>query len=81
MGGLLNKRLLRLALALQQFDIRIEYRPGKDHANADGMSRQAWPSSDVQSAQVCISDLSPSQILGGEMWAEDQRKRRNKERR
>ncbi len=64
-GSSLNKRLLRLALALQQFDVRIEYRPGKDHANADGMSRQAWPSSDAESAQVCISDLSPSQILGG----------------
>ncbi len=64
-GSHLNKRLLRFALVLQQFNVFLEYRPGKLHANADGMSRQAWPSAEVESAQVCSSDLSPGQILGG----------------
>ncbi len=64
-GSHLNKHLLRFALVLQQFNVFLEYRPGKLHANADGMSRQAWPSAEVESAQVFSSDLSPGQILAG----------------
>ncbi len=41
-GSHLDKRLLRFALVIQQFNASIMYRPGKLHANADGMSRQAW---------------------------------------
>jgi len=64
-GCHLNKRLLRFALVLQQFNVSLVYRPGKLHANADGMSRQAWPSPDVKAAQMGSSDLSLSQILAG----------------
>ncbi len=41
-GSHLNKCLLRFALVIQQFNASMMYRPGKLHANADGMSRQAW---------------------------------------
>ncbi len=63
-GTSLNKRLLRFALALQQFDVRMEYRPGKNHANADGMSRQAWPEPDANPAQEVVRFV-PKPNLGG----------------
>ena len=69
-GSGLNKRLLRLALALQQFQVRLEYRPGKAHGNADGMSRQAWPESEDVSARGSVRFV-PSQILvGGDVGGE-----------
>ncbi|XP_033739131.1 uncharacterized protein LOC117326489 [Pecten maximus] len=34
-----NQRLLRWALALQQYNFCVRYRKGKDNANADGLSR------------------------------------------
>lgn len=39
----LNRRLTRWSLYLQEFNMDIAYRPGKQNGNADGMSRQAWP--------------------------------------
>ncbi len=62
-GSSLNKRLLRFALALQQFDVQIIHRLGKSHSNADGMSRQAWPDDDE--AAQCLSDSPPGRILAG----------------
>ncbi len=79
-GSYLNKHLLRFALVLQQFNVTLEYRPGKLHANADGMSRQAWPASEVDSAHDVSSDLPPGQILGGEMWTEGWRDRETRQR-
>ncbi|CAJ0918105.1 unnamed protein product [Ranitomeya imitator] len=38
-----NGRLLRWSLALQQFDFTIEHKTGKEHGNADGLSRQGEP--------------------------------------
>lgn len=40
-----NRRLTRWALQLQGFHYTIQYRPGKENANADGMSRQSWTTS------------------------------------
>ena len=39
---LLNRRLWRWALFLQDFNVVFEYRPGRENAVADGLSRQAW---------------------------------------
>ena len=38
----LNNRLHNYALQLQKYSVKLEYRPGKFHANVDGLSRQAW---------------------------------------
>ena len=38
-----NRRLMRWALFLQDFDFVVTYRPGPDNSNADGLSRQCWP--------------------------------------
>ena len=32
---------------LQQFDMKIEHRAGRLHANADGLSRRPWPANQV----------------------------------
>ena len=37
-----NGHLARWALMLQPFDFEIRHRPGRDNANADGLSRQSW---------------------------------------
>ena len=36
-----NSRLTQWALAVQPYDFRVQHRPGKANANADGLSRQA----------------------------------------
>ena len=41
-SGKLNGHLLRWALALQLYSFKVKFRPGKDHSNADGLSRQDW---------------------------------------
>lgn len=38
-----NGRLTRWAMALQPYHFTILHRPGADHGNADGLSRQSWP--------------------------------------
>lgn len=37
-----NGPLMRWALSLQPYSFTVVYRPGKQNANADGLSRQAW---------------------------------------
>ena len=62
----LNTRLKRMALFLQDKDIYIHYRPGKESANADGLSRQFDDSSaknDTNSSSPC--SLPQVQAAGG----------------
>jgi transposase InsO family protein len=41
-----NPRLTRWALAIQPFEFVIKHKPGSQHGNADGLSRQAWSEGD-----------------------------------
>ena len=36
-----NSRLTRWTLALQPYNFDVTYKPGKEHTNTDGLSRQA----------------------------------------
>ena len=38
----LNRRLQRMAMRLQEWDLKIMYRPGGENANPDTLSRQKW---------------------------------------
>ncbi len=78
-GSHLNKRLLRFALVIQQFNASIMYRPGKLHANADGMSRQAWTETDDETAQCVVSASPPSSriLVGGDVGGEERENREN----
>ena len=66
--------LARWHMLLGQFSVTFEYRPGAQHANADGMSRQCGqfskPDCPVSSSDVRVldvdSDLLPE--LSGETW-------------
>ena len=55
----LNAKLWRWALYLQQFDIRFQYLPGKFYTVADCLSRQAWPSPDQEEelSTVAMDDV------------------------
>lgn len=54
----LNKRLTRWALFLSEFSFEVQYRKGKDNANADGLSRNPIPAKDADS-MVDIPDQLP----------------------
>lgn len=61
-------RLTRWALALQPYHFTITHRPGKDHGNADGLSRQSWPTAlDEPSQESSAGDRAPS-VEGGGCW-------------
>jgi len=49
----LNGRLTRWALILQHYSFMVKYRPGKQHQNADGLSRQAWAEQDRTQMTMC----------------------------
>ena len=58
--------LARWYLLLGQFSVTFEYRPGAQHANADGMSRQCdqcWrPDCPVSSSASQVADLDASSV-------------------
>ena len=74
-GTSLNKRLLRFALSLQTYQATIIYKPGKDLANADAMSRQCWTELPSNAAHG-ESDSTPGRILaGGDVGGEHRQER------
>ena len=49
---------------LGQFSVTVEYRPGAQHANADGMSRQCGrPDCPVSSSDSQVAELDTSSVL------------------
>ena len=52
---------------LGQFSVTFEYRPGAQHANADGMSKQCGqcrrPDCPVSSSESLVADLDASSVL------------------
>ncbi len=60
-GSHLNKRLRRLALKLQGWNVSIKYRPGIENRNADGLSWRNWENDDADVCQI----LPEGMILGG----------------
>ncbi len=73
-GKGLNKRLLRFALALQDRPIVLTYRPGSQHGNADGFSRQSWNEEDIKKTDpdpgLSARPMAPS-LAGGAVGLED----------
>ena len=61
------RMLARWYLLLGQFSVTFEYRPGAQHANADGMSRQCGqcrrPDCLVSSADSQVAELDASSVL------------------
>ena len=59
--------LARWYLLLGQFSITFEYRPGAQHANVDGMSRQCGqcqrPDCPVSTADSLVPDADPALVL------------------
>ena len=76
--------LARWYLLLGQFSVTFEYRPGAQHANADGMSRQCaqcrrpdcpvsaadLPATDVETRSVLIDQPFASSEMGDSMDAD-----------
>ena len=60
-------------LLLGQFSVTFEYRPGAQHANADGMSRQCGqcqrPDCPVSSSDSQVAELDTSSVLLGQPFA------------
>ena len=65
-------RLARWAIFLQQFDFTVEYKPGKDHRNADALSRRRGESDDQvnavdQEPKPSLSDIRSAQLQDSEL--------------
>ena len=55
---------------LQQFDMKIEHRAGRLHANADGLSRRPWPANDV-AEMLEETENSPASVIVGNTTRSD----------
>ena len=64
---------LRWLLLLGQFSVTFEYRPGSQHANADGMSRQCGqcrrPDCPVSAADLPAADADTQSLLVDQPFA------------
>ena len=64
-----NPRLTRWALAIQPFDFVLVHKPGLQHGNADGLSRQAWAEEDGDNDyetlhQICFAAKEEGRNVG-----------------
>ena len=68
-----NGMLARRYLLLGQFSVTFEYRPGSQHANADGMSRQCGqcrrPDCPVSAADLPETDVETQSVLMDQPFA------------
>ena len=55
---------------LQQFDMKIEHRAGRLHANADGLSRRPWPENHVAD-MLEETENSPAPVIVGTTTTSD----------
>ena len=65
--------LARWYMLLGQFSVTFEYRPGAQHANADGMSRQCGqctrPDCPVSSSDSLVTDVDATTVLLDQLFA------------
>lgn len=75
----LGGRRTRWSLSLQPFDFEVVHRPGSEHANADGLSRQAWPSSELSSAapEFFLSSSNLERVGGNVVKPSEEQERNN----
>ena len=62
----LNKRLQRMAMKLQGWDVSIYYRPGEQNGNADALSRQEW-ASQINGNNLCLCSGEFFGLAGGDV--------------
>ena len=55
---------------LQQFDMKIEHRAGRLHANADGLSRRPWPAYHMAD-MLEETENSPAPVIVGKTTRSD----------
>ena len=76
----LNRRLYGWLLKLLDFTFSVEYRPGIHHQDADGLSRQAWNTTDFGSHLDFIPISQPraaeSSLVGGDVGISPQDRQR-----
>ena len=67
-------RLARWYMLLGQFSVNFEYRPGAQHANVDGMSRQCGqcmrPDCPVSSPNSWVNDVDSTTVLLDQPFAQ-----------
>ncbi len=61
----LNRRLMRLALKIMDRDVDIRYRPGRDNANTDGLSRQDWDDHAAECVSCASQTCQRGKVLAG----------------